>query len=54
MGFFARNAQEEALAEIARQMSITNAIEALRELHAVRAISEKEYIEKMQQLFRMT
>ena len=53
MGFFCRNAQEEALGEIARQMKVTNEFELLRELRNCGAISEEYYIEKLRGLWKI-
>lgn len=44
MAFFCKNAQEEALKEIARQMKLTNAFEVVRELRKHDGITEAEYI----------
>ena len=54
MSYFAMNAQEEALKEIARQMAIANSTNLLRELYNAGAISNKDFTEKMQQLQKIT
>ena len=54
MSYFAMNAQEEALREIARQMTITNSMNLLRELYNAGVISNKDFTEKMQQLLKFT
>lgn len=53
MGFFCRNAQEEALKNIAREMAITNEFELLRELRQHDAISEETYIAKLRELWKI-
>lgn len=45
--FMVRNAQEEALKEIARQASIHNAEEILWNLYSADLISQEEYKEKL-------
>lgn len=48
--FLVRNAQEEALKEIARQMSIQNAQEILYDLYTAKFIEEDEYKQKLLEL----
>lgn len=54
MSYFCRNAQEEALKEIARQMRITNSMNLLTELRNRFEISEEEYIAKLKMLLKET
>ena len=54
MSYFATNAQEEALKEIAKQMRITNSINLLHELRVRNEIPSDEYIEKLKQLLKST
>lgn len=51
MSFFCKNAAEEALKEIARQMRIDNTIKTLRELHEIGAITKEEYAKQMRKLY---
>ena len=48
--FLAKNAQEEALKEIARQAGIHNAEEILYDLYTAGLIPEEEYKEKLLKL----
>ena len=48
--FMVRNAQEEALTEIARQAGIHNAEEILYDLYCAGLIPEEEYKEKLLKL----
>jgi hypothetical protein len=50
MAFFCKNAQEEALKEIAHQMRIDNEYKLLHELHEYGAISDGNYIETLRNL----
>lgn len=50
MTFFCKNAQEEALKIIARQMMIDNEFKILHELRQTGAISEDNYIEMLRRL----
>ena len=50
MAFFCKNAQEEALKEIAKQMAIANELEILRELRECDAIVEDNYTEMLRNL----
>lgn len=52
MAFFCKNAQEEALKGIEKQMAIANALECLRELHKVGAISDENYAEEVRNIER--
>ena len=53
MGYFCRNAQEEALKNIAREMKIANEMKALRELLDHGAISEEDYIKHLRSLWKI-
>ena len=50
MTFFCRNAQEEALKEIAKQMRIANEFDIIRELRNSGAMSNEQYIELLKKL----
>ena len=54
MSHFAKNLQEEALREIARQMAVTNRIELLRELHNAGEISDEKFTENLKTLLKIT
>ena len=51
---FAIGNQEDSLAEIAKQMRISNSMELLRKLYLVDAISEEDYTDKIKQLLDAT
>ena len=53
MAFFCRNAQEEALKEIAIQMKITNEFELIRELYKHGAISKEIYVKSLKELMKL-
>ena len=53
MVFNCQNAQEESLKEIARQMTITNNLELLRELYRMKAITKEKYIDELRGLLRV-
>lgn len=50
MGYFCRNAQEEALKGIERQMYLSNHINALRDLYYNGGISQEKYIEELKKI----
>lgn len=50
MAFFCKNAQEEALKNIAKQMAIANELALLRELREHGAISTDNYTETLRNL----
>lgn len=51
MSFFCKNAAEEALKEIARQMRIDNTYKVLRALYEVGNISKEEYVKQLRKLY---
>lgn len=53
MAFFCKNAQEEALRELARQVWIRNEIDVLRDLRNAGAITDEQYIEKLQRIWKI-
>lgn len=48
MAYFCKNATEEALRGIERQMNIYNTIMLLKELHAAGSIDNKEYKKRLE------
>lgn len=53
MAFFCRNAQEEALKEIAWQMKIKNELEMVHELHAQGGMSDELYIKTLREFLKL-
>lgn len=51
MSFFCKNAQEEALKNIAWQMKVDNSIKLASQLREVGEISEEQYVEILKELF---
>jgi hypothetical protein len=52
MSFFCKNAQEEALKEIAWQMKIRNIFDMIHELHELGDISDEAYIKDVKELMK--
>lgn len=53
MSFFCKNAAEESLREIARQMRIDNTYKTLRALYEAGGISKEEYVKQLRKLYEM-
>ena len=53
MAFFCKNAQEEALKEIAWQMKIANILNIERELYEKGAVSEELHIKSLKELMNV-
>ena len=52
MAYFCKNATEEALKGIEKQMNIYNTILLLKELHATGSIDDEEYKKRLESVWK--